>query len=200
MKTAAPEIASTPETVTVTVPRQCTAMSKRTRERCRRPSRIGQHVCHQHGGATRSAQEKAKRELALQRIGERVTALGLSLEDVHPVEAMMQQLRRAVATERLLGAELASQDRLTSFSPARGEQPSALWTMWREEADRVARFSKLLVDAGVEQRRIQLEEAELHRVLDAVLAAVADPEWGLSPEQRDAGPRVIAKAFRTAIT
>jgi hypothetical protein len=158
-------------------------------------------VCHQHGGATRAAQEKAKREIAIQRIGERVTALGLSLEDdVHPVEAMMQQLRRAVATERLLAAELASQDRLTSFSPVRGEQPSALWTMWRDEADRVARFSKLLVDAGVEQRRIQLEEAELHRVLDAVLAAVADPEWGLSPEQRDAAPRAIAKAFRTAIT
>lgn len=31
---------------------QCTATSKRTRERCQRPARIGRTVCHQHGGAS----------------------------------------------------------------------------------------------------------------------------------------------------
>jgi hypothetical protein len=182
-----------------TVPNQCTATSKRSGLRCRRPSRLGQHVCHQHGGATRLATEKGRRVIALQRIGERVAALGLDLAEVNPVEAMLAQLRRAVAVERLLAAELAVHDRLTTFSPVRGEQPAALWTMWRDEADRIVHFSKLLTDAGVEERRIQLEEAELRRVLDAVLAAVADPEWGLSPTQRDLAPRLLAKAFQAAV-
>lgn len=169
-------------------------------------------MCWRHGG-------RIPRVAAKARVVAELTAWGLSDEHVDPGETLLrlvaQSARRAALYSDLLRKAF---DGDPSFPKAfAGSGVSALighkYALTKEgdpvaveeaarglaqleaaERDRLAKFCKLAIDAGLEERRVRLAEeqgAVIVSVIEQVLAGL-----GLSVEQRSRVPLVVPAALR----
>lgn len=78
------------------------------------------------------------------------------------------------------------------------EATRGLVALEAQERDRCAKFAKLAIDAGIEERRVRLAEREVD-MMEAVIRRALDG-LGLTAEQAARAPAVIAQAIRlTAI-
>jgi hypothetical protein len=140
---------------------------KKNGERCRKfagegTTHPGIGTCKYHLGATK-AHEKHAVKVEAQR---RAIAFGQPLE-IEPVEALLSVLHLSAGHLAYLRAELGEHDDKTTFDA------QVLLRMWNEERDRVARIGKACLDAGVQERRIELAERYgelLAQVLQSIFA------------------------------
>lgn len=72
--------------------------------------------------------------------------------------------------------------------------PHVLVTMYETWCDRLAQYSALALKAGVEERRLRIQEAELERVYGAVITSLNAA--GLTPEQQEAFRVALANELR----
>jgi hypothetical protein len=158
---------------------QCPAKSKRTGERCQLRV-IGGGPCRWHGGnapQVRAAREarivaaEAARE-APRSAADAADVLTSAMNDAH---ALKERLKENLAAGRIT--------EMQAFS-ALGE-----WV------DRSARISKLVVDAGIEERQVRLAESAVDQVVQVVNMILDD--LGLDARQRDLVPVVVPRAFRS---
>lgn len=163
--------------------RQCTARAKATGTRCRAPAIRGGTVCIRHGGAAPQVRRKARERLERQALDGEVGALlaELGVDDVHPLDALLDSVSQAHAMARLLGTLVAG----LGPHPENGTaglygpdhlgdgRPHALVEMHRRWVEMAARTSKLALDAGVEARRVALEERMVTEMVDVVQTVVA---------------------------
>ena len=143
---------------------QCTATSKRTSARCRLRV-VGGGVCRMHG---RNARVKANQE-ARALVARAALVYGPDVEERSPAEALM-------ASGRSLDFILQALERLASGG---GVVDPAVFRAIREAASESGRMAKLIQDAGLDERRLQLVERDqvaLGQALELALAA-----WGLNP-------------------
>ena len=148
---------------------RCRATSNGTGERCRKAAIRGATVCRFHGGAAPQVRAAAKRRLAeeesqtaamrmLRQLGAEVP------EDVAPIDHLLAELRQASLVAEWLGQQAVL------------DGPSGpLWTVWERERDRRAKLAKFAVDAGLDERRVQVAErdaAALAGVIRTVLTTV----------------------------
>lgn len=140
---------------------QCSATSKATGQRCQRHV-IGGGVCWVHGGAApqvarareaRIIAAEAAREAPVS-MADAADVLTSAMNDAH---ALLQRIKENIANGRVTDGDLR----------ALGE-----WV------DRAARISKLVVDAGIEERQVRLAERHgqllagvVIRILDGLLKA-----------------------------
>lgn len=137
---------------------QCTARSSRTGERCKRLVRGG-GVCPTHGGS--APQVRAAREARILEMRSR--AYG-EVEERSPAEALL-------AASGSLDATL---QRLEQLAADGGGADAVILREIRSAASESARVAKLVQDAGLDERRLQLMERDqvaIGRVLELVLAA-----------------------------
>lgn len=156
---------------------RCTA-TNRAGARCGKPAMKGQRVCRSHGGASPQAMAKAQQRQAAASALVAVQTLGLPL-DVTPTEALLNELRWTAGHVEWLRQKLQ----------AEGEVPvdqSAYYYLYTKERDHLVKVGAAAVKAGVEERRIEIEEQQamliadvLRRILDAVLGQLL--ERGLDP-------------------
>lgn len=73
--------------------------------------------------------------------------------------------------------------------------PHPLWTKWNEERDRLARYSKMAVDAGVSERMVRIAEAQGVAVASVVIEALT--ELNLPPDVRSRAQVIIGEKFRS---
>jgi hypothetical protein len=137
---------------------RCSATSKRSGQRCRRWAVRGLSVCHVHGGATKAARAKSDR----------------AVEQLKPAEGARTRSRR---DGRDAGGAPARR-------PARGSRdggqhghlgdgrPHVFVSMLREWTSELGRLSKLARDAGIDERRVRMNEAEGHFLASVIPAAV----------------------------
>ena len=149
---------------------QCTATSKQTGERCKRPASKGATVCRHHGGNTPQVRAAAERRHAQQVAIEQVALWG-GRRDIHPAEALLElvQTKAAeVAYWRLRVAEI-NEDDLTwgvtlvkTGGDDRGETKEAkphiaLTLLHKAEAD-LAVYAAASLKAGVDEARVRIAE------------------------------------------
>lgn len=137
---------------------QCTAKSKRSGEQCRRMV-VGGGVCSMHGGL--APQVRAAREARILEMRSR--AYG-EVEERSPAEALL-------AASGSLDATL---QRLEQLAADGGGADAVILREIRSAASESARVAKLVQDAGLDERRLQLlerDQAAIGRVLELVLAA-----------------------------
>lgn len=129
-----------------------------------RPVR-GTNRCKVHGGLAPQVREKGQRRLAETQAMKMLEQLGADpADDRHPVEHLLGELRQAAVAADYLGS-------IAVMDGPKGP----LWHAWERERDRHAKIAKLALDAGVNEREVQLKEAEAERVaavIRAVLSAV----------------------------
>src|SRR3954468_15761568 len=151
------------------------AARKRSGGQCRRPAGHGtEHLgigrCSLHGGSTPAQMERARRDLALRE----VAVMGGRVE-IEPTQALLECVYRAAGQEAWLRGkvESLSQDEVLCVG-AHGRPTPHTWIRLEQEAlDRLARFSKMALDAGVAERQTRITKRAGTRIAAALEEAAA---------------------------
>jgi hypothetical protein len=152
---------------------QCTAHVKATRDEradrrgtaCRRYPSPGLTVCVKHGGGQPKARKAGTARRAEEKARAAVAAYGLP-RDVSPTEALLEEVRWSaghVAWLRDIIGDAAEGLRLDTTA-----EGQALLDLYGQERDRLVRIAKTTLDAGVEERRVQLAESQGALVAGAI--------------------------------
>lgn len=188
MKRAAEAEATTSSSEQATSQRQAKCGAKnRAGKPCGHPAGYGtDHPgfgrCKHHTGSTTNGRMAARR----QRLGLVVPApiggfdaiergLGVLNGIMVALEAELENLDEGVAD----GAELRATVRLA-----------------RDAARDLASVGKLAADAGLDERRLRLEEAKLSLLAATLRAVFSDPELALDEAQQETAARVTARHLR----
>lgn len=160
-------------------------------------------MCRYHGGRAPQVRAAAARRLALEGVTREAARLGLVL-DVDPLDALVESVHEAAANVAVLRLQLAelrvqvSKDGAIAVpDPESGgfeARVHILVGLYNDERDRMVRYAKLCLDAGVDERRVRLAEAQgqlLARVVQAAVDA-CDP----TPEERAAATQAAARVMR----
>lgn len=203
---------------------QCTAHTS-SGARCRRHAIRGGTVCATHGGRAPQVKAAAARRLALAEAQAELEVeaqrLGRVFE-VEPAEAMLAMVHEAAANVAVLRHLVQQLDPSVGPSGIAGSTgstakvneatPHVLVAMYDAERERLVRWSKACRDAGVDERRVQLErqqaelvarvvrgmsEALLALVLDVVDGATAGRVEGVWRERWPGIARAQLSAVRT---
>lgn len=216
--------------------RQCTAKSKRSGQRCRRPAARGSNVCHMHGAGGRGtvqrqhAERRAVRMEAHERARRMAVRAGV---DTHPIDHLLDSLHQAAAMVAIYGEMVADLDHAGEITAGQTPGRQRGWAdrgldvgpdgkvrqhvdmdpllvqtsdktvqlhpfvaEYRHWVSERAKLAKIALDAGVEERRVQLAEREATVVVEAVGRALDDGEAALTAGQQAALRAAIAREFR----
>lgn len=151
---------------------QCAARSKRSGERCRAYPMHGAKVCSAHGGMAKQVREAAKRRVEAAKVEREVRDV-IAFEAVDgiddPLEALSRLATEALAMKEQLAARVNSLKQVRYTAHGAGtEQLRAEVALYERAMDRSAKFLKLLVDSGFEERRTQLAEQQGKLVVQAL--------------------------------
>lgn len=191
---------------------QCTATSKQTGNQCRNTAVPGLKVCRIHGGSTARAKAAAARNLETQRARDAANQLGIPL-DVSPQQALLDEVQRAAGMVAYYGqkvAEIAEQDAnrlvngVTRVEQREGfqagttktvEATTSVWLrLWNEERDRLTRVAAAALKAGIEERRVQLAEAQGALIADVIRRILN--RLNLTPDQFTLVGTVVPEELR----
>lgn len=192
-------------------PKRCRA-TKLNGQQCGCKPITGSTVCRYHGGGTRHVKQAAARRIAIQNARDLVVRLGGSI-DVDPLDALLEMVKEAawnVAAYRIaldeLGIHVGNDEHkegkpgvavASSFDEKGKRDPAAphiLVAMYSSERDRLARYAKMCLDAGVDERRVRIVEAQAQQLGSVVEAAVRS--LNPTPDQYREALQAAAKAMR----
>jgi hypothetical protein len=114
----------------------------------------------------------------------------------HPIDVLLGAVRRFWAMVQLLDAMVGDLEADDLWGPNHlGDQaPHVATTMYADWLDRATKASKLALDAGIDERRVQLAEAEARRFARAMRAVIR--AFGHNPDTPEA--RAIIRRELTA--
>ena len=177
---------------------RCSGHRKTDGQPCTQHPVRGTRVCRMHSGTKPAVRRRGERRLAVQAAQREVARLGGSI-DTDPLDAVLGLVREAaanVAVYRTLVADLESDvGEPEDETVAVGEQriysdrgtthvaaaPHIFVSMYDAERDRLAKYAKLCIDAGIDERRVRLAEVQgraLAQVIEAALTAALDSVSG----------------------
>ena len=161
--------------------------------------------CYVHGGATKAARAKSDRAVEVfsrQKALARAVAQMGGMREVHPLDALLESVWTASAMVTGLrepvgelepgystsGEGVAGPDHLGDG------RPHVFASMLREWTAELGRLSKLALDAGIDERRVRMNEAEGHFLASVIRSAID----ACSPddETRAAAIQAAAKLIR----
>lgn len=137
---------------------------------------LGYGRCKSHGGCTASGRKAAATEEL-----KTFMAAGDPLLDADPGEALLYAVRRAAGIAAWLRAKVAA------VADTAQLEAGALnvWASHEQEAlDRLARYSKMALDAGVDERRVRLAEQVGALIAQAMEEALAEEELPAAVQAR----------------
>jgi hypothetical protein len=160
--------------------RKCAA-KRSNGEVCRRAPIKGGTVCGTHGGSAPQVKRAAAARVVAAKASAAVERFGLDAA-VDPATALLGEVARTSGMALWLGEQLAV---MTDAAVA----TSAEYQAWTAERQHLARVSKAALDAGVDERRVALAEAQAV-VLAGVIRTVLDA-LHLTQEQRATAVTIV---------
>lgn len=171
----------------------------------------GSTVCHAHGGrAPQVRAAAARRQLVASALAE-ARRLGGSL-DVDPHEVLLAQVQEAAANVAVLrvyvaelGVEVASDgaialpEQVIEWEKSGTHVPArvhVLVGLYNEERDRLGKYAKLAIDAGVAERQVRVAETQAERLGAAFGRALDAAAEHITTEGREALRRALARELR----
>jgi hypothetical protein len=158
---------------------QCSAVSKRSGRQCKGQAIEGATVCRLHGGSAPQVRRAAERRLAtqsaLQWATERLEHDGVpDRTPLEHLEAVLEQDARAFALWDAACSVLVEEGSTLLGKNRHGEEQIHPYVLERNEAaKRWARTAKYALDAGVAERRVQIEQDKANLMATALRATLA---------------------------
>lgn len=161
----------------------------------------GQFVCRLHGGGNPQAVARGVKREALIEVNRRAAALvAFNGDDQEtPEQGLLREVLWSGQVARALGeaCEALTDYQMTGYSPAGGEKLNPLLQAWSDERMQHAKLCKMALDAGIEQRQLDIIETQAGRIVAAMLALLQSPRLGLSAEMIIEGRVVAAEILRS---
>lgn len=156
--------------------------------KCRQPAghgtdHVGSGRCKFHGGATKSHRQHAANEAA--------RVMGEEME-IEPHEALLQTVRIAAGEVSYCTAQIETLEKENAVKRGEFGEYFDIWIGARQGAlERLAKFSKMAIDAGVAERQVRVAE----RFGDTIAALIAGifEDLALTAKQKKAAPAVVRK-------
>src|SRR3954451_10234720 len=152
--------------------RRCNARA-RSGGRCQKPAgwgtdHVGWGVCRLHGGSTRTARVGAHRQAVLAEM----PTMGGELE-IAAIDALQLCVGREAGRSAFLRTmvEAIDPDGARQLSDP-GSEVAQLAHLEAQSTERLARFSKMAIDAGVDERRVRLVERQAQALAHAFTTAL----------------------------
>lgn len=191
-------------------PRSCKARRSQTGEPCRKVPMRGQDVCASHGGRAPQAKAAAERRMAQVRAAKYVETFGLPRE-IDPRDALLEEVYRTAGAIDWLHAQILDLDpdavvwgktdevskTATEYEGVDTTYAAAvnMWVqLWQAERKHLVDVSKAAINAGIEERRVQLAEQQGALLASVIKGVLGDLD--LTPEQAAAAPRIVADRLR----
>ena len=188
--------------------RTCSAHSSRTGEPCQHAPMIGQTVCRSHGGKAPAALRKASERQQIAKAQQTAAAMVVRFEgnvNGDPLHELLRMVKQAAMTERAYAhlIEYETGGKLLTavdYGKAGGirEEPHPYLKLWTEERDRLSKFAKAALDAGVSTRLVELAEDEARATADLLLAVITDVTVAMPAEQQQRVRIAMATRLRAA--
>lgn len=170
--------------------RQCTARAKSTGARCRGTAIIGGTVCWKHGGSAPQVRAAAAGRAAVAKLAKSMPRWE-PRTDLSPREVLALELGRSVAVCAWLTDQIDALDAhalvwgTAQHRYGSGPEgpvdvrtdaavPHALVVWWREERKHLLAVAKASADAGVDERRVELQAAQARLLVAQVSMLVAE--------------------------
>jgi hypothetical protein len=152
------------------------------------PAMDGQLVCYVHDGNQKSGKAKAQKLIAQHEMRTRVSKIVAydDLATATPAEGLLMEVKWSGQVAIALGEAceaLIADEQLTAKSAAAGQQLHALMDAWTKERTNHARLCALALNAGIQQRQLDLVESQANQIVAAMLSLLMSPRLGLSAEQ-----------------
>lgn len=170
--------------------RQCVAMSKQSRERCKRAPIVGGTVCTMHGGKSGLVKAAAERRVQQGALHAAAVTYGLPI-DVSPTQALLDEVQWTaghVAWLRDRIQELEQSELTwgrTEYREGAGEKgsewktveragPNVLLDLYERERKHLVAVTTAALSAGIEERRVQLAEHQGQIVAQVLKLSLTD--------------------------
>lgn len=179
----------------MSAPAKCGANRKQGRGPCTQRAgwgtpHLGLGPCKLHGGCAPGVVQKYEREAAMADM----RFMGVPI-DVEPTDALLMAVRTAAGHLAYLTAKVSTvADDDVLESPNGRDQSLHVWGRLQQDAvDRLARVSKMALDAGVAERWVSLAQRAGEQIVGALEAAMRDVK--LPPREAAA----LGRAFATQL-
>jgi hypothetical protein len=165
--------------VVATHERRCSARTSAGHE-CANAPIDGGTVCRVHGGSAPAVKAAAARRVVEARVLSTVESLRLELGQRHPIDVLLDQIERL----------------------------AALAVLWEREADfdrsakaatDAGRLAKLALDAGVDERRVRMAEAQGGEMLLLLETAASDVHAALEAAGHAEAATIAREAFGASV-
>lgn len=176
---------------------RCTAKSSRSGKRCKKAKAHGTDVCATHGaGAPQvKAAGQRRREEAAARAA--VETYGLPVE-IDPHDALLQEVHRTAGHVAWLGNIVRDLERddlvwgTTELAERSGSEwgtahieksgPNVWLDLYQRERAHLVKVAKTAIDAGIDERRVQLAEQQGQLIVQVIRATLADLGVEVTPD------------------
>ena len=175
---------------------------------CRLNAIDGGTVCWRHGGKAPQVRAKAA-------VRAELMSWGLDAPTVDPGETLLKLVSQSAARAQRYATEI---EQLVAESPSlrealvaevwaptedggaykAGEYIRGLVSLEAQERERCANWAAKAIAAGLAERQVRLAERQGALMAEFLRAVLADPELGLSEEQRRAIPNVARRHLAVA--
>jgi len=191
----------------------CGAKKRGKEENCGSSPVPGGVRCGRHGGNSPKAKAAAEQRIAEQELNQVVGTLGIQEKypDVDPAQALLQEIRISYAHVEWLRGRVAEIEPnelvwgITKTEAGIGAQGpvdmtvheagfNTWYTLYTKEREHFAKLTTMALKAGIEQRRIELEEQKAELVVVALKQIFA--QLNLSKIQADMLPTIVPTALR----
>lgn len=186
---------------------RCTATNRQGRQ-CGQQAVTGTTVCHYHGAKAPRARTIARRRIEAEQARQAVSRLNLDTGTgkIDPRDALELELWRThiqVLLYQALVDDLSLEEGgiygrtyHATGRPTGEGKPHVLVEMRDRERQHLAQVAVHASKAGVEERRLRLEEERGRIVADVFRAVFNDPELGLEPDRRSQAMSVAGRHLR----
>lgn len=168
-------------------PIRCSAIARRTGERCRKFPIRGANVCRSHGGAAPQVRRAAHRRLAEAEAARLVAQEGSS-PTRDPIEALLRVCGEMESLSTALRNRVANLSDITNTDRTGAQDTVAELQAYERSLDRLARTLVAINRLGLEERRIAIQQRKADLLRECVTRAVFSAQADLSYEQ---GHRVL---------
>lgn len=151
---------------------------------------LGYGPCSAHFGSTARGNQRAAKEAGW----ELVQFYGMP-KQTHPSEALMDEVRRTAGHVAWLGAQIATWEmNEENFKLGPSDALKGWLALYHAERDRLAKFSKMALDAGIQERQITLAEQTGERIAMTVSRILET--LNLNDDQKRLIPMVVPSELR----